>query len=152
MNDQIVSPESGTRPAESSGPSRSKPAILIIDDDQALCRALCKTLSEAGYEAVGALDGTVGLKLYSQKKFNLVISDIVMPNCDGVELIIALRKMDPQVAIIVMSGGGRISAENYLRIAAAFGVSGVLRKPFSMPSLLEMVSREIQPLPRPPSH
>jgi DNA-binding NtrC family response regulator len=152
MNNQTVPPESATSPAESSGPSRSRSAVLIIDDDQALCRVLCKALSEAGYEAVGALDGTVGLKLYSQKKFDLVISDIVMPNCDGVELIMALRKMDPKVAIIVMSGGGRISAENYLRIAAAFGVSGVLRKPFTMPSLLEMVRREIPPLPRPSSH
>lgn len=117
------------------------PSILIIDDDQALCTALSGALRHAGYEATWAMDGLAGLKLYAKKTFDLIISDMIMPNCDGVELIVSLRKMNPLVAIIAMSGGGMIAADNYLKIAASFHVQAVLPKPFTMPRLLEMVSQ-----------
>lgn len=121
------------------------PSILVIDDDRKLCAILCQVLKSAGYEADGALDGQMGLRLYGEKKYDLVVSDMLMPNCDGVELIAAIRKQNPNAAIIAISGGGLIGAETYLHIAESFGIKTTLRKPFDMPSFIALVNRVFNP-------
>jgi DNA-binding NtrC family response regulator len=118
--------------------------ILIIDDDEAFCSAMCTALTRAGFEVMGAHDGRTALKLHSETKFDLVISDILMPEVDGVELIVTLRKRDPAASIIAMSAGGLIAPDNYLRIAHSLGVSS-LRKPFTLSSLIELVTRKLNP-------
>ena len=119
------------------------PKILIIDDDPALGRAVGSMPKNIGFEVVGALDGRTGVKLYSETKFDLVITDMLMPNFDGIELIITLHKLDPQVAIIAMSGGGIMSGENLLQIAKALGAKSVLAKPFAMPDLIKLIAQEL---------
>ena len=94
---------------------------------------------------MGAADGLAGLMHCSQRNFDFVITDMLMPNCDGVEFISLLRKINPQISIIAMSGGGRIPAETYLRIASAFGIKGVLCKPLDMNTILELVSGDFAP-------
>jgi DNA-binding NtrC family response regulator len=118
--------------------------ILIIDDDEAFCSAICTALKRAGFEVMGAHDGRTALKLHSETKFDLVISDMLMPEIDGVELIVALRKRDPAASIIAMSAGGFIAPDNYLRIARSLGVSS-LQKPFTLSSLIELVTSKINP-------
>jgi len=116
--------------------------ILIIDDNEDLCAALGTALNRAGYEVAQAQGAKLGLKLFRESKFDLVLSDILMPDTDGLELIFTLRKTDTTLPIIAMSGGGHGSAEHYLHVADVSGASAVIRKPFSPEELIELI--EIQ--------
>ena len=82
------------------------PHILLVDDDALLRDMLHKTLVRAGYEVEDASGGTEALKAFRRQPHDLVITDIVMVDGEGLDMIRALRKMDPQVKIIAMSGGG----------------------------------------------
>jgi CheY-like chemotaxis protein len=124
-----------------------KPSILVIDDDQGFCSVLHSVLSRGGYEVTAVSDGHLALKLYEQNKYDLILSDLIMPDLDGVGLIMALRKMNPDATILAMSGGGVVPADTYLRLASAFRVNAVLRKPFAMSHLLEVVKQELSRSP-----
>ena len=117
--------------------------ILIVDDNEDFSAALSMALKLAGYEVAQAKDGHQGLKLFRESKFDLVLSDILMPDTDGLELIFALRKTDPTVPIIAMSGGGHGSAEHYLHVADVSGASAVMRKPFSPQELIEIIKIQL---------
>jgi len=119
-------------------------SVLIIDDDRALCGALSAVLRKVGYEVDEAPDGAKGLNLYSERKYDLVVSDMLLPIKDGVELIVAIRKLNPKAAIIGMSGGGQVSADIYQRFANALGAKSFLNKPFTMPSFIDLVGQEIK--------
>lgn len=123
--------------------NQRQPSILVIDDDQGFCSVLHSVLSRDGYQVTAVSDGHLALKLYDQNKYDLVISDLIMPELDGVGLIMGLRKIHPEAAILAMSGGGVVPAETYLRLATAFRVNAVLRKPFAMSHLLEVVKQEL---------
>jgi YesN/AraC family two-component response regulator len=96
-------------------------------------------LKRAGHEVVEAPDGIEGIRLYQEKQPHLVITDIVMPKKEGLETILDLRREDPQVKIIAISGGGRIGPESYLDIAEGFGANRILTKPFNNKELLEAI-------------
>jgi CheY-like chemotaxis protein len=117
--------------------------ILVLDDDDTLRALICRALKHAGYsEVTEANDGREGLQLCGKNHYDLVITDIIMPEVDGMEVIFSLQKTKPDTRVIAMSGGGRIDADNYLRMARAAGTS-VLQKPFELPHFLEMVAREL---------
>ena len=117
--------------------------ILIIDDDDQLRSLLARTLELSGFsQVVQAADGHQGLQLCAAGKFDLVITDIIMPSVDGLEVIFGLRNLNPSAHIIAMSGGGRLDAEYYLDVARTAGAT-VLRKPFMIPALIEMVRAEL---------
>jgi CheY-like chemotaxis protein len=105
--------------------------ILVIDDDSMARNVIAEMLSEKGHIIVEASDGKEGLKLYNTTKFDIVITDMIMPEVEGIETIIQLRKDNPDVKIIAISGGGRISAYSHLSLAEKFGVKKTLVKPFS---------------------
>jgi DNA-binding response OmpR family regulator len=128
---------------EPSGQRRTAKRILVVDDNKFLSNAICSALKRAGLETAEAPDGRVGLKLHSEGKFDLIITDIIMPEIDGVELISALRKKDPSLSIIAMSGGGLMRPHDYLQIAISLGVESVLCKPFTLCDLIALVTREI---------
>ena len=116
------------------------PKILIVDDDALMRDALHKTLVRAGYEVEDASGGTAALHAYQRQPRDLVITDIVMANGEGLETISALRKLDARVKIIAMSGGGVGKSEDYLDLAAKFGATRVLAKPFSGAEVLAVVA------------
>jgi len=109
--------------------------ILVIDDDSMARDLIEEMLAEKGHRTVKACDGKEGLKLYDSTRFDIVITDMIMPEVEGVETIIQLRKNYPDVKIIAISGGGRISAYSHLYIAEKFGVQKTLAKPFSIDDL-----------------
>jgi DNA-binding NtrC family response regulator len=119
--------------------------ILFIDDDREFSAAVCAVLRQAGFEVHHAFNGREGLALYPQHRFDLVVSDILMPDTDGVEVILAIRKMDARLPIIAMSGGGIVSAEIYSQIARACGGNAFLSKPFEVSRLIEQVTRAVFP-------
>ncbi len=115
------------------------PRILLIEDDEGTRSMLRRTLQHASYDTLEAEDGRVGLKLLSEHSVDLVITDIIMPEVEGIELIRNLRANKPNLPIIAISGGGRMGPEGYLNLAKTIGAAKVLAKPFEMEELLSAV-------------
>ena len=112
-------------------------SALIIDDDRLFRSTLKKMFEKAGYQVQTAADGEEGLELYRTYEFDLVITDIIMPVMEGIETILKLREMNPDLKIIAMSGGGKLMAEAYLKTASLLKVNAILKKPFTFKELEE---------------
>ena len=113
--------------------------ILIIDDDEQVLDMLYESLTREGYDVLRAPNGEQGLRLYRQEPVDLIITDIIMPEKEGIETIIELRKDFPDVKIIAMSGGGRIVTKDYLHLAKIFGVQRTFKKPVAREQLLDAI-------------
>jgi DNA-binding NtrC family response regulator len=118
--------------------------ILVIDDDPGIRLVLRKTLERAGYEVHEAADGEAGLKQFRDVKPDLVITDIIMPEREGVETIVALRQQSPATPIVAISGGGGGGAD-YLTMAKKLGAARALQKPFSVATALRVVDELLSP-------
>lgn len=115
--------------------------ILIIDDEDMVCATLRHMLEPAGHTVATAANGRIGLETFRQESFDLVITDIIMPEREGIETIMELRRQRTDLGIIAISGGGRTGTTDLLRIAGALGASATLSKPFRIDELLEAVNR-----------
>lgn len=113
--------------------------ILIIDDNEFFRSMLNATLVSLGHEVTDAADGKEGLEQYTFQRFDLVITDLIMPGVEGIETILELRRRSLGIRIIAMSGGGRVSAESYLDIAQRVGARQVLPKPFTNAELVAAI-------------
>jgi DNA-binding NtrC family response regulator len=113
--------------------------ILVIDDDEIVNDMIVQMLTEVGYDVEGALDGNKGLKLLAARPFDLVITDIVMPEKEGLETIMAILKLNKELPIIAISGGGRIGAHEHLKTAKTLGANHTIQKPFDRASFLGTV-------------
>jgi DNA-binding NtrC family response regulator len=126
-------------------------SILLVEDDDAVRQILARGLHLAGYEVAGAANGRDAIAQLDRRAFDLVITDLLMPGVDGLELLQDLLKRQPRPAVIAMSGGGKfVHAEQGLDLAMKLGASAPLVKPFTMQQLLETVknlsrSREAAP-------
>lgn len=114
-------------------------SILLVEDDEQVRTMLKLMLTSSGYEVWEASDGTRVCEMYQQHRFDLVITDLVMPDIEGMGVIIELRRIDPNVRIIAMSGGAQGKAEGYLRVAQKLGAQITLAKPFGNEEFLEAV-------------
>lgn len=120
--------------------------ILIIDDDDQVRKMLRLTLNAAGFDVVEAQDGKIAMKLFHQDlTVDLVITDLIMPEKEGIETIIELRRDFPKVPIIAISGGGRIDPNDYLLLAKKLGAQITLEKPFSRKDIINAVNELIKP-------
>lgn len=119
-----------------------RPRILIVDDEAQIRGLLRLILEDSGYDIDDVDDGSKALARVEACKPDLVITDLVMPDQEGMALIRSLRALYPQLAIIAMSGarGG-----TYLPVARAMGASATLAKPFNPTRLLAEVKRVLQP-------
>ncbi len=115
--------------------------ILVIDDDIQVRQMLKQMLEREGYEIVDAADGAKGIRLYRDEPTDLVITDIIMPEKEGLETIMELKRDFPDIKIIAVSGGGRVDAGNYLEIARRWGVDRTFTKPFDRTELLEAIQQ-----------
>ena len=113
--------------------------ILLVDDDESFRKMVHLTLERAGHDIVDARDGNEAMKLFRATPFDLVVTDLVMPDKEGLETILELRAERPGIRIIAMSGGGRNSPGNYLKVAGQMGAAEVLAKPFSNQELFDAV-------------
>ena len=118
--------------------------ILVIDDDIDLCLIVREVLQAEGYGVSVATDGAKGIALQRSQPASLVITDIFMPNMEGIETIRDFRKEFPGVPIIAMSGGGRLKNQGSLFTARELGAAVVLRKPFEMSDLLRSVANVLE--------
>ena len=113
--------------------------ILIIDDEPHILMMLKKMMEKAGYEIDLAANGKEGMELFQKSPSDLVITDIIMPEKEGLETIREMKRMQPKLKIIAMSGGGKISAENYLETASIFGATRIIQKPFTQNDMVSAV-------------
>jgi two-component system chemotaxis response regulator CheY len=118
----------------------SVPRILLVDDDDLLRGALHQILVRAGYDVDDASNGRVAVREYRRQRYDAVITDIVMPDEDGLGTIRELRRLNPGVKIIAISGGGLGKAGDYLGIAQMLGAMRTLAKPFLPEVLLAMIA------------
>lgn len=118
--------------------------ILVAEDDELVRTLIRRSLEQAGYDVHEAADGDQALAAVRDTRFDLVITDIVMPEKDGLEMIIYLRKAAPQTSIIAISG---IQPDLYLENAALLGATRTLSKPFTSRQLLQIVSEVLTPTP-----
>jgi YesN/AraC family two-component response regulator len=115
--------------------------ILLIDDEALVREGLGLTLTEAGHTVDFAENGDEGMRKLLARRPDLVITDIVMPDHEGIETIINMRRENPSLGIIAISGGNA----DFLRAASALGATKVLRKPFGAAALLQIVAECLEP-------
>jgi DNA-binding response OmpR family regulator len=117
----------------------AKKTIVVIDDDSDFRELLEKVLSRDGYTVYTAANGNFGIDLYKSEQVDLVITDIFMPDKEGLETILDLRKLSAELKIIAISGGSPRVSEDCLRMAQTFGADRILRKPCSIHDISETV-------------
>ena len=113
--------------------------ILIIDDDESVRFSIRHALKSIGHEVAEAENGNQGIALQQDQSFDLVITDIIMPETNGFETIRELKRKHPSLPVIAISGGGRFKSSDYLDVAKMFGVEIVLAKPFTAPELFKSI-------------
>ena len=119
------------------------PSILLIEDDDLFREALADALNGRGYAVTQASDGEQGVKLFRTEPTDLVLTDIVMPNQEGIATVMELRRAYPNVGIIAMSGGLAHNAPLYLKLAGSLGATRTLKKPFGLPALLTAIEETL---------
>ena len=114
--------------------------ILIMDDDNQFREMLKIMLGNEGYNDIeDAENGYIGMKLIRKSHFDLVITDIIMPDKEGIETIMEIKKDFPATKIIAMSGGGKIGADSYLVMAGHLGADKTMAKPFLQSEIINAV-------------
>ncbi len=113
--------------------------ILIIDDDTQIRLMLKKMLEREGYQVVTAKDGKEGLRIFETAAIDLVITDLIMPEKEGIETIIALRQKNDQVKIIAISGDGKANPISYLDMAIKLGAQKAFTKPIARKELIACI-------------
>ncbi len=121
----------------------SKARILVIDDDEMVLATISAILKRDGYEVLEATNGNEGHRHLRGRAIDLVITDILMPHKDGIEIILELRRKFPGLKIIAISGGGQIGERDYLKMAIQFGAFDVLSKPMMPATILESVNKAL---------
>ena len=116
-----------------------KRKVLIIDDNTDVLNMLYNLINRSGFETYSANDGDEGLKIFREISPDLVITDIIMPNKEGLEVIMELKKSLVRPKIIAISGGGKLTPESYLPLAKRLGADHVLEKPFLPSELLRLI-------------
>ena len=115
-------------------------SILIVDDDHQIRKLLVRLLEKEGNHVTVASNGDEAIKQYDKAHIDLVITDIVMPEKEGIETIMELKRLDPEIKIIAISGGGKVSPENYLGMAKSMGAIYTIEKPIDKNVLLDRVN------------
>jgi two-component system response regulator (stage 0 sporulation protein F) len=118
-------------------------ATILIIDDEAPIRALPRTTLEAArHEVTEAANGRIGLELYRHRPTDLVITDILMPELNGLDMLLELTREFLHAKVIAISGAG--GEQNVLDVAKLLGARSTLQKPFSMTRLLDAVRYELE--------
>lgn len=114
--------------------------ILVIDDDPVVRDMLVEMLKREGYDVDSAEDGRAGMRRFREQPSALVITDVLMPEQEGLETLMQLRQSGRPVKVMAISGGGRVGADTYLNSARTLGADAILAKPFGREELLEKVT------------
>ena len=122
---------------------RWRPFLLLMTIEQ-VCALLKQVLEEQGYTVESALNGIEGIRGYRSHPADLIILDILMPEKEGLETILDLRREFPQVKIIAMSGGSERAKLNLLDLARRLGAQYTVNKPFQLQTITDLVKKALQ--------
>jgi DNA-binding NtrC family response regulator len=123
--------------------------ILVVDDDPGIRRSLSRVLERRGHQLQVAPDGRQGLRLWREGGADVVLLDIHMPEVDGIEVLVQLRGLAPELPVIVMSGGDQTRRLDLLGDAHLLGAWALLRKPFTLDEVIEVVERAVRAIEGP---
>ena len=113
--------------------------ILLVDDDELVRYALTRVLTSAGHQVDVAENGLKAIRQFKLSPPDLVLTDIVMPDQDGLELLREIGELNAQMPVVVMTGGGEIMGQDYLLFADRLGASAIILKPFENAVLLSKI-------------
>jgi len=113
--------------------------ILVVDDDAQIRKMLREILEREGFAVVAAANGKDAVSLYQNQPTDLIITDLIMPERDGVETIMEFMQLNPKAKIIAISGGGRIGPRDYLEMAEALGARRTFSKPFKRQAIVTAI-------------
>lgn len=113
--------------------------ILVVDDEPEVLLLLTDILESVGHEVIRATNGEEGLREFQKGNVDLIVTDIIMPDKEGLESIMDYKQLNPEVKIIAISGGARIGPHTYLKMAEKFGAKRVFSKPFRNKELLDAI-------------
>jgi CheY-like chemotaxis protein len=117
--------------------------ILVVDDEPKTRAAVRVMLEDVGAEVREAADGAAALLAYRHRPADVVLCDLFMPQTEGLETIVSLRREFPTVKVIAMSGGGFNGIVDLLPVACHLGASGILYKPFDQTTLLRAIEQAL---------
>lgn len=117
--------------------------VLLIDDDEGVLSSVSSVLASAGHETVAAVNGLDGIDALIRTRFDLVITDLIMPVQEGIETIQRIRELDGEIPIIAISGAFVAEDFNALDDARLIGADLAVEKPFDVPTLLDAVRRAL---------
>jgi CheY-like chemotaxis protein len=113
--------------------------ILLVDNEALLVETLSRALLSRGHTVVTASNGVEGLKRFAEGRYDLVITDIIMPDMDGIDMMMKIRQSAPAAKIIAMSGGGRTGNVELVKTAGELGAVATLRKPIRVAELFKVL-------------
>jgi DNA-binding NtrC family response regulator len=117
--------------------------VIVVDDEEAMCRVVTATLEMDGLTAVAVSDARAALALLRESPPRLVLTDVFLPEMDGIELLAAIRREAPYMPVVLMSGGGQYRNAAPLVAAGHLGATATLAKPFTPKQLLEVVRKAL---------
>lgn len=123
--------------------------VCIIDDDELMCAQMALVLRTAGFDVYEASSARQGLQIVADVRPDAVLIDMIMPDQDGVETMVDLRRRWPDLPIVAISGGGQIGASIYLELARALGALGCLSKPLCVETFKQILAGRSNAGPRP---
>lgn len=124
-----------------SGPG----GVLVVEDDEGMLALLAAAFRRAGFYVRTAADGESALRALRDRPPAAVVTDLILPDADGMETVRAMRTENPKAPLVVISGGGLFDATDLLGVARALGANGALAKPFAMGEVVAMVSNLLSP-------
>jgi DNA-binding NtrC family response regulator len=131
----------------SSSHGAMKSLSILVADDEENIRAFVEVCATAeGHQVLGVENAREAKEALAKQPYDLVITDILMPEGDGLDLITQLRKLQPSARIVAMSGGGRyMESDDCLKMARGLGANAVMMKPFNREALLSAVKEAMSP-------
>lgn len=142
---------SAASPAPTSRATATPPTVLVVEDDSVVRQACAMLLQDHGFHVVTAVDGADGMRKFRQVNPAVVVTDIIMPEKDGIGLIRELRRASPEVKIVAMSGSGRFGDLDLIEVATKLGAHVGLYKPFDDLQLIGAVRGLLEPAPAAPA-
>ena len=123
-------------------------SILVADDEDSIRSLVQHLLGSQGHSVVVVSNAREAFEQMKQRQFDLVITDVLMPDGDGIDLITELKKVQPNARILAMSGGGRyLEGSDYLKLATGLGAHGAIMKPFTWQQLQAAIELALVPQP-----
>jgi len=117
------------------------PGVLIVEDDKELREMLKMMLLRKNFTVLEAENGKAAITHFKPTLTDVVVTDLIMPEEDGLKVVIKLRELKPSIKIIAISGGGKVGPGSYLNLAKALGADAIYSKPFSLNDLVAKIEQ-----------